>query len=178
MPGLVVYVVTCTAVGLGLALLLILAASAVAQRSLLAYLPLVTATMVFVAMTHLPLPAAGAECPLPYTNPQLTPFKLLRRGNEVITLVYSISTFANFLLCALIGALLRRFTGRVMVAAGLAATLSLAVEISQLTGMFGVYPCSWRQFDIDDLILNSAGVLAGFLAAGALLQRMRRGGRR
>ena len=39
---------------------------------------------------------------------------------------------------------------------------SLAIETSQLTGIFGLYPCSYRLFDVDDLLLNTTGALLGF----------------
>ena len=42
-----------------------------------------------------------------------------------------------------------------------AAALTGFVEISQLTGIFGLYDCPYRQFDVDDLILNFSGVAAG-----------------
>jgi hypothetical protein len=160
------FVLWTAAVGLAMAAGLILAGSLVARRSLLHWLPLLWATTTFLAMTHLPLPDPGSGCPKPFTEPQLTPFNLLWERAGSVSRIYSLSTVANFLLCAVIGALLRPFTARAWVALGCAAVLSLAVELSQLTGMFGLFPCPWRQFDVDDLILNILGVLAGFLAVG------------
>ena len=169
------YVLSTVAVGLVMAAGLILVASLAVRRQLLHWFPLAWATMTFLAMTHMPLPDAGAGCPVPYTQPQLTPFNLLRRMEYgSVSGVYLLSTLANFLLCAVIGALLRPFTARQWVALGLGAALSLAVELSQLTGLFGVYPCPWRQFDVDDLMLNVAGVVAGFLAAGMVGRGRRR----
>jgi hypothetical protein len=43
--------------------------------------------------------------------------------------------------------------------AGLA--FSLAIETTQATALWGLYPCPWRQFDVDDLILNTAGTVLG-----------------
>jgi glycopeptide antibiotics resistance protein len=40
--------------------------------------------------------------------------------------------------------------------------LSLIVELAQLTGLFFMYPGSYRLFDVDDLMLNTLG---GFLGA-------------
>jgi VanZ like family len=46
--------------------------------------------------------------------------------------------------------------------------LSLGIEVAQLTGFFGLYGCPYRQFDVDDLILNVGGILAGFWIARRL----------
>ena len=35
-------------------------------------------------------------------------------------------------------------------------------ELTQLTGLYGIYPRPYRLFDIDDLILNSLGTMIGF----------------
>lgn len=47
--------------------------------------------------------------------------------------------------------------------------LSLFFEITQLTGIYGIYNCAYRIFDVDDLILNSTGSLFGFLVAPVIL---------
>ena len=39
------------------------------------------------------------------------------------------------------------------------------IELSQKTAMFGLFACPWRQFDVDDLILNATGVALGFAVA-------------
>jgi len=48
--------------------------------------------------------------------------------------------------------------------------LSLLFELTQLTGLWFVYPCPYRLFSVDDLILNTAGVLVGWLIAGPLIK--------
>lgn len=40
--------------------------------------------------------------------------------------------------------------------------LSLFFEFTQLTGLYGIYPRSYRLFDIDDLIINTLGGLLGY----------------
>ena len=40
--------------------------------------------------------------------------------------------------------------------------LSLAVETAQLTGAFGLYPCSYRLFDVNDLMVNILGGAVGY----------------
>ncbi|MFG1646286.1 VanZ family protein [Amycolatopsis sp. NPDC049252] len=46
--------------------------------------------------------------------------------------------------------------------------LSLLFELTQLTGLWFVYPCPYRLFSVDDLILNTAGAALGWLIAGPL----------
>ncbi|MGW6060924.1 VanZ family protein [Streptomyces sp. NPDC055189] len=51
-------------------------------------------------------------------------------------------------------------------AAGFGA--SLFFEVTQGTGLWGIYACPYRLFDVDDLLLNTAGALLGWYAAGPL----------
>ncbi|MBS7020789.1 MAG: VanZ family protein [Firmicutes bacterium] len=48
--------------------------------------------------------------------------------------------------------------------------LTLFFEITQLTGLYGIYPRSYRLFDVDDLMLNTLGGLIGYFIAGAMLK--------
>lgn len=41
--------------------------------------------------------------------------------------------------------------------------LSLFFEITQLTGLYYIYPNAYRLFDVDDLIVNTLGGIAGYL---------------
>lgn len=50
--------------------------------------------------------------------------------------------------------------------AGLA--VSLLIETTQLTGVWGIYPCAFRLFDVDDLLANTAGAVLGSLLSLAL----------
>ncbi|SMG27829.1 VanZ family protein [Paenibacillus aquistagni] len=51
---------------------------------------------------------------------------------------------------------------------GLGATLlfslglSLFFELTQLTGLYGIYQCPYRLFDVDDLMLNTLGGIIGY----------------
>lgn len=44
----------------------------------------------------------------------------------------------------------------------LSFTLSLFFELTQLSGLYGIYPRPYRLFDVDDLLLNISGGLLGF----------------
>lgn len=46
--------------------------------------------------------------------------------------------------------------------------LSLFFELTQLYGLYFIYPGSYRLFDVDDLIMNTAGGMAGYAIAGPI----------
>ncbi|CAM3572793.1 VanZ family protein [Marinicrinis lubricantis] len=46
--------------------------------------------------------------------------------------------------------------------------LSLFFEITQVTGLYGIYECPYRLFDVDDLIANTSGGLLGYIIAPLL----------
>ncbi|RJX40471.1 VanZ family protein [Paenibacillus pinisoli] len=54
-------------------------------------------------------------------------------------------------------------------ALGLGFLLSLFYEVTQLTGIYGLYKCPYRLFDVDDLMLNSMGALIGYFGAPIVL---------
>ncbi|MGB4137157.1 MAG: VanZ family protein [Microbacterium sp.] len=62
----------------------------------------------------------------------------------------------------------------VLVALGVGFGLSLLVETTQLTGVWGLYPCAYRFFDVGDLMTNTAGAVLGSVA-GLIVPRARRG---
>ncbi len=65
-----------------------------------------------------------------------------------------------------LGFILRRcahWHGWAVVISGFA--VSLVIETAQLTGMFHLVPCSYREFDVDDLVTNTCGALIGLLLA-------------
>ncbi|MFD0958734.1 VanZ family protein [Paenibacillus chungangensis] len=43
--------------------------------------------------------------------------------------------------------------------------VSLFFELTQVTGLYGIYTCPYRLFDVDDLMLNTTGGIIGFLIA-------------
>jgi glycopeptide antibiotics resistance protein len=51
-------------------------------------------------------------------------------------------------------------------------SVSLLIEVAQLTGLFHLYPYAYRTFDVDDLVWNTLGALVGWelaVLAGRLL---------
>ena len=84
----------------------------------------------------------------------------------------------NILLFVPLGMFVRHLFGR-----GITATLligfsaSLLVELTQFTGIWFLYPCPYRLFDVDDLLANSTGALVGGVLSPVLrlLPRQRSG---
>ena len=135
----------------------------------------------FLVLTQHPLPdRATLDCGRGGMEPILRPFAtldhvermwLIQRddpsigltrwlGNKVIQ-----AAVMNFTLCALIGAAFARHAGGrrpFLTALAFGVLLSGGAELMQLTGLFGLYPCAWRTFETDDLILNVGGLMAGF----------------
>jgi glycopeptide antibiotics resistance protein len=78
----------------------------------------------------------------------------------------------NFLLLLPLGVYLRYYFQRRRYwkrAFALGFALSLFYELTQVTGIYGLYTCPYRIFDVDDLILNSTGALFGYLIAPIVL---------
>jgi hypothetical protein len=70
----------------------------------------------------------------------------------------------NVALFVPLGVLLRyRFRRGLLAAAGIGLAVSLAVEVTQGTAVFGLFGCPYRVADTGDLITNTAGAVAGWL---------------
>jgi hypothetical protein len=86
---------------------------------------------------------------------------------------WALPALMNLLVCLPIGALLWPQARRLRAALLAGVALSLAVELTQITATWGLYPCAYRKFDVDDLILNSLGVALGFAMARCWSRRAR-----
>lgn len=139
-------------------------------------LPLLLSGFFFVFLTQSPFPAPAAlVCPLLRGVPQLEPFHywatvqdLWTAGSRWQDWVFNrmiAATVMNVLIPAAIGVALAAHPVSTRVALGVAMGLTVAVELTQLTGVWGIYPCAYRQFNVDDLMLNTTGLFAGFIMA-------------
>lgn len=149
-------------------------------------LPLLGTTFTFIFLTQHPFPVPGSLiCPVATAQPQLIPFMFLDGFTQLyaweaplgtyFTNTGTAATMMNFGLCLVIGLALGRHTTRMRVAMLYGIALTLGVELTQLTGTWGIYPCAYRQFDVDDLILNASGVIAGVVLMSRTLSRRRSG---
>lgn len=127
--------------------------------------------------TLLPLPATpDFRCRQPITrvstliagirqNPHDTLLDLAR--NPMV-----LQIVANVVLFVPLGVLLRVRARRGVVVAALAGfAISMAIELTQYTGIWGLYPCAYRYFDIGDLIANPTGAVAGSILAALVVGR-------
>lgn len=72
----------------------------------------------------------------------------------------------NVLLFVPLGVLVRLVLRRgVLVSAIAGLAVSLAIEMTQRTGVWGFYGCAYRKFDVDDLLVNTLGAIAGALVS-------------
>lgn len=53
--------------------------------------------------------------------------------------------------------------------------MSVFIEVTQATGLWGIYDCAYRWADIDDVIMNTAGAVGGAIIAPVVLFWMPRG---
>lgn len=149
-------------------------------RRILAVSAVCVYAVAVVAYTFLPLPGSTADCgPRGGARLQLVPFQFLRdiaretRGLGVVgtltsgvtlQVVFNVALFVPF------GLLVRRFGGRSLaVTTGLGLLLTLAIETTQGTALWGVYDCAWRVGDVDDVLANTLGALVGALLAPRFL---------
>lgn len=75
----------------------------------------------------------------------------------------------NVLLFIPLGMFVRHLLGRgVLATVAIGAGVSLLIELTQLTGDWGLYPCAYRFFSTSDLITNTIGAAIGAILAPAL----------
>lgn len=135
-----------------------------------------------VAYTLLPLPDTTANCGLSAAALELVPGHsigdILRetQGLSIVSTLTSRATLQVALNVALFlpfGIIARRYWGRGPgMSILLGAALSLVIETTQLTGIWGIYDCAYRVADIDDLIANTAGAAIGVALAPIVLSWM------
>lgn len=130
-----------------------------------------------VSLIVFPLPADHSAVVESARTPQLHPFHVIEQIRE--TTDFSLgdrSTWGpalrspvvyeaifNVMLTVPLGAYLcYLFRCRWWMALLIGMATTLLFETSQLTGLFGIYDHPYRLFDVDDLILNTAGTMLGF----------------
>ncbi|MDR2063544.1 MAG: VanZ family protein [Candidatus Nomurabacteria bacterium] len=114
------------------------------------------------AFTLYPLPDnPEAFCVGKHLTPQLNPLQFfLDIQTEGLRAVLQVA--ANVVFFVPLGVFVRNlFGGKLLMTVLVALAVSLAIETAQLTGAFGVFPCSYRLFDVDDLIFNVLGAVIG-----------------
>lgn len=133
----------------------------------------------------LPLPSREAVAQMTGPSVQLIPFSFFRdlsketgfRLLEPSTYLPALlSTFTlqfvfNIALLAPLGFYLRYYFRRKLLPSVLITLgVSLFFELTQLSGLYGIYPRAYRLFDVDDLLCNTLGGFLGYLLTGPLLK--------
>lgn len=128
--------------------------------------------------TVLPSPGAGVVgCA--DANPHLFAFvddvrDTLSRPADSLTDPAMLQVLLSVLLFLPVGFFVRVLAGRgVVVALLVGAGLSAFIELTQLSGTWGLHHCAYRVFDVDDLFMNTLGAVIGSLLALAVPRRHR-----
>lgn len=134
-----------------------------------------------VAFTFFPLPEANDQfCSLreEISFWQLTPFSSLGDVIDEVAAVGLASTLTssvflqvafNVLLLVPLGILLAyRYRRRLGFTVAIGLGVSLAIELTQGTGIWGTYGCPYRLADVDDLVTNTTGAAVGWFIGAAL----------
>lgn len=134
--------------------------------------------VVYTLMPYPQVPTA-AWCEAHHASSNLVPFASVRtavdsvRGKSLWGILhdrYLQQIVLNVALFIPFGVILSRYLRRGVVVTVLAGMLTSAfIEVSQYTGMFGLYPCAFRVGDIDDVITNATGTLLGVVLAPVFL---------
>ena len=123
-------------------------------------------------LISLPLPSISDVASLDIPRTQLIPFKfiydLVFDTSFNIKKLMNLSSFYvplfNILLTIPFGTYLRYFFKYDLKKTILASfLLSMFFELTQLSGLYFIYPRNYRLFDVDDLILNTFGGICGYI---------------
>lgn len=125
--------------------------------------------------TMLPLPeSSNAFCRPGVAVPQFTPLHFIGDFQEAYALGARsfLTSFTlwqvlfNIILFMPLGVLVVRWMrGNILSATLLGGAVSLLIELSQLTGLWGIYECPYRVADADDLLMNTFGAFLGAIIA-------------
>lgn len=171
-------------VGLGLAVALFIPFIAISYRRrgsisawwLIGWVALLSYAMALWTYTLMPLPVEGYKCVGSQLTPLATVQDVLRyphttagqllRNPAIQQVVFNVLLFMPF------GFLLRTMFRRGFVVATLGGFgISLFIEVTQKTGIWGLLPCAYRLFDVDDLLTNTLGALLGSIVAWFFVPR-------
>ena len=145
--------------------------------------PLIRSSIVYTFILYLltayflvilPLPSKEEVLMMPTKVPQLIPFTFMgdfieafKETSGILSFLKSpivYTTLFNIAITIPFGIYLRYYFKKKWYTTIIYTfLLSLYFEITQLTGLYGLYPKAYRLFDVDDLIINTLGGLIGYL---------------
>jgi glycopeptide antibiotics resistance protein len=135
------------------------------KNLVLSYLSFLYITLAFVAFTLFPFPDDMEHyCSTHNIKPN---FDIMMIVNDIKfnpLLAYS-QAILNIIFFMPIGVFAKKvFDLNLLKSLFAGFALSTLIEVSQLTAMFGYFPCTFRTFDTNDIILNTLGAVLGYLA--------------
>ncbi len=145
--------------------------------------PLIRSSIVYTFILYLlaayflvilPLPNKEEVLKMPLKIPQLIPFSFIKDFIEAFKETSSILSFLkspivyttlfNIAITIPFGIYLRYYFKKKWYTTIIYTFfLSLFFELTQLSGLYGLYPKAYRLFDVDDLIINTLGGALGYL---------------
>ncbi|MGI3783989.1 MAG: VanZ family protein, partial [Janthinobacterium lividum] len=127
--------------------------------------------LALMSYTLLPLPEVMSNfCSVHRAVPQLRPGRFVtdilrenRGGVLGLATNPALQQFVfNIALFMPLGMFVRHLLRRgVLLTTAVGLGVSLLIELTQLTGVWALFPCAYRLFDVDDLTANTAGALIG-----------------
>ena len=135
------------------------------SRGIVAYM-VILYSLSLVSFTLYPMPSDPVVFCRDYAlSPQLIPFSFIHEIQSE-GLRAALQVVMNLLFFVPLGVFARAFFElRLRTTFLIAFAVSLFIETAQLTGAFGYYPCSYRLFDINDLLINTFGGIVGYTLA-------------
>lgn len=98
----------------------------------------------------------------------------IRRPGNTLTDPAVLQLLLNVLLFVPLGFFVRVLGGRgIVVAALVGLGVSVFIETTQVTGVWTLYPCAYRVFDVDDMLTNTLGAVLGSLLSLVVPRRHR-----
>ncbi|MDQ7991114.1 MAG: VanZ family protein [Propionicimonas sp.] len=116
--------------------------------------------------TLVPLPQGDFRCASANLEPLAFLDAIRAEGGRLVRNHAFLQAAFNVILFMPLGYFLRVVARRgVVVATAAGLVVTVAIESTQYTGLWGLFPCAYRVFDVDDLLLNTLGAFLGSLAA-------------
>lgn len=118
-----------------------------------------------LAFTMYPMPDdPTAYCLTHHLGPQLDLLRFIQDAQSGLSGVLQL--VMNVVLFIPLGFMLGRWAGwKFWQTAGTGLACSIFIETTQLTGIWGLYPCAYRYFDVDDMLTNTIGAMLGYALA-------------
>ena len=122
-----------------------------------------------INMVLFPLPGIEEISGLNRYNGQFVPFKFVADIAKDRTAESVLQVLLNIIMTVPFGFFFKFFLNmKIRNVILITFLFSLIIELAQLTGLFFIYPGSYRLFDVDDLMTNTLGGFLGTVVANSI----------